>query len=792
LSEEKKPRQLQMLWPSSWAGTPPFVSVADGYNLRTFRPGEMEAYLELAHKARFDHFTAESVAEYMTRVIPGGFFVVEHDETGDLVASAMAQHVPDEMHPEGGVLGWVMGMPGHSGRGLGATVCAAATARLLRAGYERIYLKTDDWRLPALKTYFKLGWVPLLFEPDMEERWREVCAKLDWEFAPENWRELTGFSLARARADEYSLANHPPRYKWLPHREHRAYLQSAGDVDAYADEWLYKPSQLGSARAGPGAVGAGEESGLELTYLVGETALPAGSRVRFAIRGQNPLGRKRAAAEVRGPEGCELGAGADGFTVKNGALNKGDEVTLAWSPFAWTPLAGRREFKVIVATPGVPERYLPEPVVVEIRPRELARVEATLPCTHRGDEHLPVRITARDEFDNCVPLDGSVSVGGPEGETSAIMAGGLADARVAAGGGPLTRVEARAGEAAAASNPSVRTDGLQLFVGDLHCHDHLSAAEGYPDEVYRWAREDRALDFVSVVPQVHGYLDNEKWAVVRATTERFLEEGRFVTLLGFEWQHSGYGDKVAHFLGGTQPFLPVNDPRYAAPRGLYSALRKSDALIVSHHPGYALDTHVPGTDWEAMETDVDRLVEIWSMHGSSEGFDPDDRPLVGKRRVAGAMEALRKGLRFGLLAGSDTHSGRPGGSAKEPRPYWGGLAAVWARDLTRRAIFEALRARRTYALTRARIVLRVTVNGEPMGSELPAAERAEILVEAWAPGKIARVQVLKNAELLREFECSGDSARLELEDATGGTAFYHCRVTQEDGELAVCSPVWIG
>jgi hypothetical protein len=156
------------------------------------------------------------------------------------------------------------------------------------------------------------------------------------------------------------------------------------------------------------------------------------------------------------------------------------------------------------------------------------------------------------------------------------------------------------------------------------------------------------------------------------------------------------------------------------------------------------------------------------------------------------MEALRKGLRLGFVAGSDTHSGRPGGSAKEPLGYWGGLTAVWAKELTRRSIFEAILARRTYALTRARIVLRMTVNDAWMGSELPASDTARIRIEAWAPLPITKVEIVKNTELLKEFGPFGDECRIEYEDTTGGSAFYHCRVTQIDGELAVCSPVWIG
>jgi mycothiol synthase len=51
---------------------------------------------------------------------------------------------------------------------------------MLRAGYRRIYLLTDDFRLPAIKTYLRLGFVPFLFEEGMEQRWREVLRRLEW------------------------------------------------------------------------------------------------------------------------------------------------------------------------------------------------------------------------------------------------------------------------------------------------------------------------------------------------------------------------------------------------------------------------------------------------------------------------------------------------------------------------------------------------------------------------------------------------------------------------------------
>jgi hypothetical protein len=356
------------------------------------------------------------------------------------------------------------------------------------------------------------------------------------------------------------------------------------------------------------------------------------------------------------------------------------------------------------------------------------------------------------------------------------------------------------------SNPSVAVEDAQLYIGDLHCHDFLSEAEGYLDEVYRWAIEDRRLDFVSVVPQAHGWLDNETWTITKYMNERYLKEGAFVPFLGFEWQHSGYGDKIIHYLGGDQPYLPVDDERYQTPAKLYEALQASDALIISHHPGYPLDQWVPGTDFAAIEAEaasspphrpMERLVELWSMHGSSEGYDRNDRPLVETNGNEGVMAALRRGLRLGFVAGSDTHSARPGGSAREPRPYWGGMAGVWAEDLTRRALFNALYARHTYALMQARIVLKMTVNGALMGSELPACDRVGIRIDAWTPGKIQHVEVLKNTQLLQRFTPGGDACHIQLEDTVAPspehpTVFYHCRVMQTDGQLAVSSPVWIG
>jgi mycothiol synthase len=170
--------QLQMVWPKARLASPPEPRLREGYRLRQFRPGDGQQYLELMAAAGFAGWDSERLHGILPKVIPDGFFVIEHIADGRIVATAMAIDRPHSLHPQGGELGWVAADPQHSGRGLGLAVCAAVTARFIAAGYREIYLKTDDFRLPALRTYLKLGYEPLFHVEGMVERWDAVQTEL--------------------------------------------------------------------------------------------------------------------------------------------------------------------------------------------------------------------------------------------------------------------------------------------------------------------------------------------------------------------------------------------------------------------------------------------------------------------------------------------------------------------------------------------------------------------------------------------------------------------------------------
>ncbi len=185
---ETQPEQLRMLWPKALLNTPPTPVLPAGYVMRFYDPQrDLPAYLDLMHGAGFAFFNEKLVDEVLSSVLADGFFLAVHIASQQFAATAIANHAPHDWCPAGGELGWVAGDADHAGKRLGRAVCAAAVARLLAAGYSCIYLLTEDYRLPALRTYLGLGFEPFLCGPDMKGRWKAVCENVNWPFTPDRW-----------------------------------------------------------------------------------------------------------------------------------------------------------------------------------------------------------------------------------------------------------------------------------------------------------------------------------------------------------------------------------------------------------------------------------------------------------------------------------------------------------------------------------------------------------------------------------------------------------------------------
>ncbi len=154
----------------------PKIELPPGYSIRSFRTGD-EAGWERIIRISFENPTYEfdkvmksDPAFRPERVL----FVVHGDEP---VATASAWQV-DRFGPVVGYLHMVGVSPEHQGKHLGYWVSVAVLHQFVEAGRMEAVLQTDDFRLPAIKTYLRMGFEPLLVHENQRERWRKNLGDL--------------------------------------------------------------------------------------------------------------------------------------------------------------------------------------------------------------------------------------------------------------------------------------------------------------------------------------------------------------------------------------------------------------------------------------------------------------------------------------------------------------------------------------------------------------------------------------------------------------------------------------
>ncbi|MHC4994075.1 MAG: DUF3604 domain-containing protein [Planctomycetota bacterium] len=297
--------------------------------------------------------------------------------------------------------------------------------------------------------------------------------------------------------------------------------------------------------------------------------------------------------------------------------------------------------------------------------------------------------------------------------------------------------------------------GYQLYWGDLHNHNAVGYAKGTLERSIEIAQEH--LDFFAFtghawwhdLPRmpgdrhmkwVNGFkVHKEHWPKTRGLIREATSDG-FAAMLGYEWHSSRFGDYCLIF-GEDQPDLYLPDHV----EKLHKFAAEKNALAIPHHLAYARGWR--GANFDHFKTGVSPVVEIFSEHGCSESVTTPVgdfiRHSMGGRVTENTVDRqLERGLRFGFVASSDDHQGYPGG-------YGEGLVAVWARDLSPASIVDAVRNRRTYAVTGDRIQLDMTVNDQPMGSELAMTSDRQIDVRVEAPDSVKIIELVRSGRVIQ-------------------------------------------
>ena len=68
--------------------------------------------------------------------------------------------------------------PAYRGKGLGNALSAIFVSAAKEEGMLTASLRTDDWRVPAIKTYLKYGFTPDLSSDDYKLRWKTILEQI--------------------------------------------------------------------------------------------------------------------------------------------------------------------------------------------------------------------------------------------------------------------------------------------------------------------------------------------------------------------------------------------------------------------------------------------------------------------------------------------------------------------------------------------------------------------------------------------------------------------------------------
>ncbi|MFW5786579.1 MAG: DUF3604 domain-containing protein, partial [bacterium] len=297
----------------------------------------------------------------------------------------------------------------------------------------------------------------------------------------------------------------------------------------------------------------------------------------------------------------------------------------------------------------------------------------------------------------------------------------------------------------------------RAFFGDIHNHCNISYAHGDLEDAIANARQ--RLDFVSVTGHAHwpdmperneriGHIidfHEKGFAKLRGNWNRSLavlaeaaEEGRFLTFPGFEVHGSRDGDRAVVYRDAEGELLyPEGIPELQETLARMAGEGRP-ALALPHHIGYHQGAR--GINWDSFDERVSPVVEVFSMHGAAETTEgplPFLHSMGPADRRSTVQYGLSQGHTFGFVADTDHHSAHPGS-------YGHGMTGLWATELSREAIWQALFSRRTYALTGDRMLLDYAVGDTPMGG-IRGPGRAggvSIFLDAGAP--IDYVDVIYN------------------------------------------------
>jgi hypothetical protein len=336
--------------------------------------------------------------------------------------------------------------------------------------------------------------------------------------------------------------------------------------------------------------------------------------------------------------------------------------------------------------------------------------------------------------------------------------------------------------------------GKKLLWGDIHGQSGLSDGQGEVDEYFSFARDIAKLDFTALTDHdcFPNILSPAEFAYACTVSNAFNNRSSLITLLAYEWTSNeyktNYGHKNVYFPGDEGAIYRATDNDGDSPPVLFENIKKHGAICIPHHPAAMWDMASATTDWNYHDEEVQRLVEIFSRHADFEQFGEKSVYTKNVKQEPGhsVLDALKRGYKLGIIAGSDSHQLEHG--------IEGGILGAYVNETSRKGVFDALYNRSVYATTGARIRLEYSLNNIIMGGTLKIRkeEPIELICRCLGTSIIETVDIVSNLGILRSFRIDEDHCDFTCAiPAEMEISWCYIRITQYDNHLAWSSPIWI-
>ena len=401
--------------------------------------------------------------------------------------------------------------------------------------------------------------------------------------------------------------------------------------------------------------------------------------------------------------------------VVKGFMKEGDTITVRFGVTdhsgagmrLQTFCEGRYEFRVLVdpiATYNF--QTLPEQPAISIIPGMPETWVAVLPSTIARGDRFSIKIKAEDMWgnptnrasttltvkSNCPIKNLPKFIEVNTGDFATIVSGLIANVP-----GPLEiLLYAPDGSLVAACNPALVSDtpDLKSYWGDLHGQSEETLGTNSATDYFAFGRDRAFLD--ACAHQGNDFqMTDTFWKDLNRITSHFNEDGRYVTLPGYEWS----GNTA---LGGDRNvYFPVEGRK----------MRRSSHALIEDKSDIGTDCHTVSELFEAFadnkEWDVISFAHCGGRYADiTKAHDGRFEKSVEVHSAWGTFEwivhdAFKNGYRVGIIGNSDGHKGRPG--ASYPGAGWfgavGGLTCFLMSELTRSNLIDCINARHHYATT---------------------------------------------------------------------------------------------